>query len=951
MPITNLVIRYSVVAYIILLTLLPISRVLAKGENPVAVDQCRIFVGPHLVHFTAYQPQLTGSTEFCGEIPDLGSTVFVFDYEGKALRNMTVEVEFTKEPEGTRIAYLPPTTHSSGTFNTTYKFTEASKYIAHVVLVNEGQKVEANIPFTVGLAKDKNSLWINIFLISVLFLALYFVYRLLKLTLQRIFRILSTSVKVFRSEPVSAKSNQKVQHSVPTTSVSLSQISDRPLQPGDPDALNFGPVARGLAQLLLNPNTQPPLTLAITAEWGRGKSSIMHLLREELRRSGFRPVWFNAWHHREEQNVLASLLEQVRKQAWPSIWSIAGFWCRVRLILKRHWLLRLCLSVLLMIAVYLGKECIGNPEKIGQIADFFKYKIGWEQTVVISERSWFSLCVPTKDKRELKDIPTFNENECGILREKLIWNAQKGSAYHCDLDNQCRFSSIDNLLKTVEHELQGRQISDEQAQQLLRFSEHTPPDNPFPISDRLRTILFGIAALVLLPLIKGMAIFGLGAGEIFKPILERLGIVQRGEPIGFRRLYETRFRQLVEVLGKNRLVIFIDDLDRCECDHAIRVLETTNFLVSSGECFFVLGMAPKYVIACVGLHFQKIAEEVISERHIASDGKPADAEEESRQERETFARQYLKKLVNIEAPVPYPNSEQTHALLMGQQKISSVMERWDNYFDQFWTWGSRFLQAGIILAMLFWAYQFDYVEPQLPNEISTAITKTPQTFPTEQAVSPTEIQTPKPNKPYGENSPNNTFRYVFVTITYLTFAGGITLLVRRTTKENIYNIISIFLKRIRVQLGGVQQSEDSDGFKKALNIWHDLIVKKDNAPRSIKAFINRVRYYAARSAGERPDLGNIAPSLVALAAIHYSYPHWMQESYPFEKLNLRTIETPDWINYQAHHGLDPTISENDVAVSLKKAYEEHQKIFNWPPSQAEFDYFKWLSEGMQIHSV
>jgi len=26
----------------------------------------------------------------------------VFDYEGKALRNMTVEVEFTKEPEGTR---------------------------------------------------------------------------------------------------------------------------------------------------------------------------------------------------------------------------------------------------------------------------------------------------------------------------------------------------------------------------------------------------------------------------------------------------------------------------------------------------------------------------------------------------------------------------------------------------------------------------------------------------------------------------------------------------------------------------------------------------------------------------------------------------------------------------------------------------------------------------------
>ncbi|MFM8332451.1 MAG: hypothetical protein ACKN9T_12245 [Candidatus Methylumidiphilus sp.] len=155
---------------------LPISSAWAHGGASVDTDQCRIFVGPHLVHFTAYQPQLTGSTEFCGEIPELGTTTMVFDYEGKALRNMTVEVEFTKEPEGTRIAYLPPATHASGTFNTTYNFTEASKYLAHVTLINEGVKIDAHVAFKVGTAKNEISSSTKIIIATVLVSAFYLIY-------------------------------------------------------------------------------------------------------------------------------------------------------------------------------------------------------------------------------------------------------------------------------------------------------------------------------------------------------------------------------------------------------------------------------------------------------------------------------------------------------------------------------------------------------------------------------------------------------------------------------------------------------------------------------------------------------------------------------------------------------------------------------------------------------
>lgn len=129
---------------------IPVSSWAHGGASGVDLDACRIPVGPHWVHFTAYQPQLTGTTEYCDAIPEVGSATLVFDYEGKALRNMTVEFEITKEPQGTRVFYKEPSTYPAGTANTTINFTEPGKYLAHVTLVNEGQKVDAHVPFSVG---------------------------------------------------------------------------------------------------------------------------------------------------------------------------------------------------------------------------------------------------------------------------------------------------------------------------------------------------------------------------------------------------------------------------------------------------------------------------------------------------------------------------------------------------------------------------------------------------------------------------------------------------------------------------------------------------------------------------------------------------------------------------------------------------------------------------------
>ncbi|NQT14293.1 MAG: hypothetical protein HQ582_16170, partial [Planctomycetes bacterium] len=114
--------------------------------------------------------------------------------------------------------------------------------------------------------------------------------------------------------------------------------SDRPLEAGDPDHLEFRPTALALAKFLRNEDTVPPVTVAVTGKWGTGKSSLMRLVHGDLTKHSFRPVWFNAWHHQKEEQLLASLLENVRSQAVPP-WSdpLTRLRFRLRLLSRRVW--------------------------------------------------------------------------------------------------------------------------------------------------------------------------------------------------------------------------------------------------------------------------------------------------------------------------------------------------------------------------------------------------------------------------------------------------------------------------------------------------------------------------------------------------------------------------------------------------------------------------------------
>jgi hypothetical protein len=128
----------------------------AKNE----VDTCRFSVGDEVIHFSAYTPTATGGTSYCHFIPNVDTTHLVFDYEGKKLRNTTVEFEITKEPEGTRIFHQKPEKIKKGSVDAVVDFKQfgAGEYLSHVTIMYKGEKLDSHLPFSVGVAEEKGGL-------------------------------------------------------------------------------------------------------------------------------------------------------------------------------------------------------------------------------------------------------------------------------------------------------------------------------------------------------------------------------------------------------------------------------------------------------------------------------------------------------------------------------------------------------------------------------------------------------------------------------------------------------------------------------------------------------------------------------------------------------------------------------------------------------------------------
>ncbi len=105
---------------------------------------------------------------------------------------------------------------------------------------------------------------------------------------------------------------------IPAGRPSLRMLADTPLTDDDADRLDFKPYADALAGLIDSPNTATPLTLAINAPWGAGKTTLSMMIKRRLEQKlaadEYLPhatCWFNAWMHDDASHLASAFAAYV----------------------------------------------------------------------------------------------------------------------------------------------------------------------------------------------------------------------------------------------------------------------------------------------------------------------------------------------------------------------------------------------------------------------------------------------------------------------------------------------------------------------------------------------------------------------------------------------------------------------------------------------------------------
>ncbi len=167
----------AVLAAALLLGFAP-GRAFAHGGLSLDLDVCKLQLGKYAMHFVGYQPQATGSKEFCEDIPETGPTVVVLDAIDADLREMPIEVRIIRDPggksdaEAVTVLHLLPQRYPTGSISFEYKFDQPGKFVGLVVAGEKGEYV-SRFPFSVAGNKSGYEKYLLILVVPLFGFALY----------------------------------------------------------------------------------------------------------------------------------------------------------------------------------------------------------------------------------------------------------------------------------------------------------------------------------------------------------------------------------------------------------------------------------------------------------------------------------------------------------------------------------------------------------------------------------------------------------------------------------------------------------------------------------------------------------------------------------------------------------------------------------------------------------
>ena len=391
-------------------------------------------------------------------------------------------------------------------------------------------------------------------------------------------------------------------------------LADRPLEAqfSDQDRFRFVDYADALAAILDHPKTGTPFTMAINAPWGAGKSTLANMVAAQLEQRpkdrGDAPhiiCRFNAWMHDDAPNLATAFVSEISRTA------------------NRHraWFVRL----LWPLPWALLEPGVRRRRRI--------WVGGLTLLLAVGLSSWFGVHL--------------HHVEEGRRAEAARTVAHQST-------------------ETIVRDAAGNETSRNLTETGVR-SRSLRPEPPPPARDPFDPVLGGLQTRLV---ILGAFLTALaGLISIIVKLLTSTslgGFVQSPEKAaesGAIQSAQLKLKQLVTqaTWRGNRLVVFVDDVERCKPPRSIDVLDAVSQLVDHHGVIVVLLGDMSAVAAAAQLKYKDLAEIYVPSAGIALGG--------GDHGKEAFGRLYLQKIVQFQFDLPIPPSSRIKDY-MGQLAIT-----------------------------------------------------------------------------------------------------------------------------------------------------------------------------------------------------------------------------------------------------------------------------------------
>ena len=411
---------------------------------------------------------------------------------------------------------------------------------------------------------------------------------------------------------------------------------------GEPDRLARGGEADALAELITARSARPPLAIGVFGDWGEGKSHFLGQLRSQVRdrsqqvvaddkltHRAVRQVWFNAWHYAETDlwaSLVAELFGQLAAPAEPGV-SLAEEQRRqsrlaAEVIAGRGLQERLAgaqarLDRLRELSRPAGASWDRLPEDLRREVDVLaggqpeqlyrslagvgwlvsrKARLAWAVARVIPRKWWFFVGLAAAFAVAAGVIvAVFVTPLWGWLSGLLL--AVAGMARALAKPAADAWAKISKLRAQV-----GKWVGAQQARLDLKVKEAAQE-----VAD-LQRQLQNLTA----------------AGQLAGLVAEQAQTGSYRSRLGLMTQIRTDFERMAQLLAQasqepepdtdeagdqlpaiDRIVVYIDDLDRCPPDRVVDMLEAIHLLLAVELFVVVVAVDPRWLLQALHSHYRE----------------------------------------------------------------------------------------------------------------------------------------------------------------------------------------------------------------------------------------------------------------------------------------------------------------------------------------------------------